>query len=380
MLHLDAAVVLDFTDGGAHHVVDVGGAHPAAAGFFVGEHQQRFGVATHAGGEVVELVVVGQHVGVVHLRFEPVEHGQLTVDERTVASGHVDEDVGNTFAQHGPLLFGNGHERALHGVERIGQFGELVAALGVHGVDGRQRTALGVTHGVHQSGQLTCGHLVGGFGHGPNPLGDGPCEEPRDEHGERYGATDDADANEGGPASFGGVGFSLLDDRRADLTLERVAFGDEGREGLHVDGLDRSEVGGPQRSVYVDAEAGETDRHAAATELRRPLFGGDDFELVHGRLELVEAVAGRDQCVGAGGVGGELVDTGDHLAGREVRFGDLLHGEQLATQLRVAGSGRQQASYGHEFARGESVCGERLGGGDHVGGSHVDVAAGGRQR
>ena len=119
-LDLDPAIVLDLADRGANDVVDLGRLDPAALGLGVGEHQQRLAVAAHAGSHVVELVVVRQHVGVVDLGLELVEHRELAVDQRPVAAGHRDEDVRHAAAQHVDLLVGDVDECGLHRVERLG--------------------------------------------------------------------------------------------------------------------------------------------------------------------------------------------------------------------------------------------------------------------
>ena len=161
-LDLDPAVVLDLADRGADDVVDLGRLDPAALGLGVGEHQQRLAVAAHAGGHVVELVVVRQHVGVVDLGLELVEHGELAVDQRPVAAGHRDEDVRHAAAQHLDLLVGDVDERGLHRVERLGELGQLVAAAGVDRLDRRQHgLAARVADGLDQCRQLLGGDLVG---------------------------------------------------------------------------------------------------------------------------------------------------------------------------------------------------------------------------
>ena len=181
-LDLDPSVVLDLTDGGPDDVVDLGGLDATPLWLGVGEHEQRFAVAAHAGGEMVELVVVRQHVGVVDLGLELVEHGELTVDQRSVASGHRDEDVGHTTAQHVDLLVGDVDEGSLHRVERLGELVELVAALDLDRLDvGEHGFAAGVAECFDEGGQLLGGDLVGADGDGLDPPGDRSGDRPGDE-------------------------------------------------------------------------------------------------------------------------------------------------------------------------------------------------------
>src|SRR5262249_60984186 len=66
----DALVGLDFAEGGADDVGEADGGGPFAGWFDAGEDQEAFGVAAHAGGEVVEAEEVGEGVGVGFVGFE----------------------------------------------------------------------------------------------------------------------------------------------------------------------------------------------------------------------------------------------------------------------------------------------------------------------
>ena len=103
----DAGEVLDLADGDPHDVGQVDRAAATARRLGAGQHQQRLGVAAHAGGEVVELEQVLELVGVVLVGLELVDELDLAVEQRLVASGQVDEDVADALAQQLRLLLGD---------------------------------------------------------------------------------------------------------------------------------------------------------------------------------------------------------------------------------------------------------------------------------
>ena len=177
---VDAPVVLDFADRGTHDVVDVGGLGATAPRLGAGEHEQALGVAAHAGREMVELVVVRQHGGVVDVGFELVEQRQLAVDQAPGAAGHRDEDVRHTTAQDLDLLVGDVDECRLHHVEGAGELAELVGPGVLDGGDlGDHGLTAGVAQRTDERGQLDGGHLVGLVRHGAHPAGDGTGEKQR---------------------------------------------------------------------------------------------------------------------------------------------------------------------------------------------------------
>ncbi len=111
---------------------------------------------------MVELVVVREHLGVVDLGLVLVEHCQLTVDQRAVAPSHGDEQVADATSHHFDLFLGDVDEGALHRVERIREFRELVVAPSIHRCDVRQHgLAARVAQRLDQCGQLFLGDLVG---------------------------------------------------------------------------------------------------------------------------------------------------------------------------------------------------------------------------
>jgi hypothetical protein len=70
---VNARVVLDFGDGGAHHVGHGNGLAPTPLRFDAGQHEQALGVPPHPGGEVIELEEVVECVGIGFVGFELVE-------------------------------------------------------------------------------------------------------------------------------------------------------------------------------------------------------------------------------------------------------------------------------------------------------------------
>ena len=79
------------------------GAGPLPGRLDAGQHQQRLGVAAHAGGEVVEPEQAGQHVGVGLVGLELGDEVELAAEQVLVAAAQVDEAVGDVAAQHGLL-------------------------------------------------------------------------------------------------------------------------------------------------------------------------------------------------------------------------------------------------------------------------------------
>ncbi len=126
--NVDSRVVLDLADRGTHHVAEGDGLAPAAGGLDAGQDEQRLGVATHAGGEVVELEEVLERVGVGLRRLELVEEPDLTVEEALIATGEVDEQLADALAEEVRLLDGDLDRRLLDRGERLGQVTDLVLA------------------------------------------------------------------------------------------------------------------------------------------------------------------------------------------------------------------------------------------------------------
>ena len=106
-------------------------AAPAAGRLGAGQHEQRLGVAAHAGGEVVELEEVVELVGVLLVRLELVDELDLAVEERLVAAGQVDEDVADALAEQDGLLLGHLDGHLLDRVEGVGQLADLVLRVDV---------------------------------------------------------------------------------------------------------------------------------------------------------------------------------------------------------------------------------------------------------
>ena len=97
-LTLDAGVVTGFGDGSAQHVDERHGAVPGTAGCFTTEDEQVFGVASRAGRQVVEFEQLGELFRVLLLTLHLVQQAQLSVDQRLVAVGDVEEHAIDTVA------------------------------------------------------------------------------------------------------------------------------------------------------------------------------------------------------------------------------------------------------------------------------------------
>src|ERR1019366_4800075 len=107
--------------------------------FGAGEDEEAFGVAAHAGGEVVELEEGGQLVGFAGVAFEVVEEGELTVEKALVAASEVDVEVADALPEEHRLLFGDGDRARLDVREGFGQRADLVVGFDA---DGGQRVEL----------------------------------------------------------------------------------------------------------------------------------------------------------------------------------------------------------------------------------------------
>ena len=71
-----------------------------------GQHEQRLGVAADAGGQVVELEQLVEDVGLALALLEVGDQPELAVEQRLVAPGQVDEQLGHGLALLG---LGGGH-------------------------------------------------------------------------------------------------------------------------------------------------------------------------------------------------------------------------------------------------------------------------------
>ncbi len=79
--HVDALVVLDLGERRTDHVAGHRRLGEAARLLGTREHEQRLGVAAHAGGDVVDVVQRCEDVGILLVPLEPVEVAQETVEQ-----------------------------------------------------------------------------------------------------------------------------------------------------------------------------------------------------------------------------------------------------------------------------------------------------------
>ncbi len=91
--HSDSGVILHLGDGGAQHVDERHRLPPASGWCLAGQDDQAFGVAPHAGGEVVDPEQVFQLIWLSGAPLHAVEQGQLAVQQRLAAAGQVAENV-----------------------------------------------------------------------------------------------------------------------------------------------------------------------------------------------------------------------------------------------------------------------------------------------
>ena len=109
---------------------------------------------------MVELVELGQVLGVVLVALELAHDVEQAAEQVLVAAAEVDVRLGDVAAQRG-LLHGEADGRVLHVVERPGHVGDLVAGpdpdgvgLGVHQV----LAGRGVEDVLHRDRQPVGGH------------------------------------------------------------------------------------------------------------------------------------------------------------------------------------------------------------------------------
>ena len=183
--HADPVVVLDLAQRGPDHVRQPHRRGPLAGRVEAGQHQQRLGVAAHAGGQVVEPEQVGEGVGVRLVALQLGDEVELAAEQVLVAPAEVDEAVGDVAAQHG-LLDGQVQGGVLHGVERGGHVGHLVPGLDGHGRDvghGHVLARRGVEDVVDRLGQPVLGHLGRLSGQRAQRLGDRSRHQPGQHQG-----------------------------------------------------------------------------------------------------------------------------------------------------------------------------------------------------
>ena len=149
-------------------------ARPLAGRLDAGQHQQRLGVAAHAGGEVVEPEQVGERVGVGLVASSWVMKSiwrpsrfWLRRPRLTKLSAMLRRSTACSTASL--------QRRVLHGVEGVGHVGHLVA--GVHAIGSTSGTVTSwpgaVEDAAHGLGQAV-GHGVGLAGQRPQRPGDRP--------------------------------------------------------------------------------------------------------------------------------------------------------------------------------------------------------------
>ncbi len=131
----------------------------------------------HAGGEVVDAEQVRQVVGL-GAALQPVQHGELAVQQRLVAAGDVEEDPADAYAQLG-LADGGVHGGPLHLGERVGEPGDLGGAAGcAAAAPPPRRPRLVAAQPPHDAGQPPLGQLLGGAAQ-PDQLADETAGEPQ---------------------------------------------------------------------------------------------------------------------------------------------------------------------------------------------------------
>ena len=92
---VDPPVLLDLGGGGPHHLGQRHRPAPQPRRLVAGQHEERLGVAADAGGEVVELEQLVQDVGLALALLEVGDQLELPVEQRLVASGEVDQQIGD---------------------------------------------------------------------------------------------------------------------------------------------------------------------------------------------------------------------------------------------------------------------------------------------
>ena len=260
---VDPPEVLDLGEGGPHHVGEGSRTATAAGRLGPGEHQQRLGVAAHAGGQVVESIQVLELVGILLATLQLVDEVDLAVEQRLVAASQVDEHLADALAEQGGLLRGHLAGHPLHVVEGVGQPADLVVGLDLDRDEGPHLEGHlvlgGVPQPLHQAGHLLGGEPVGGLGEVVERAGDAPGQEHGGQQGDQQGrdaAEHEAVGRRLGRAA-GGVGPGDHVGVEVDLdVVEVLELAGGGLDGLSGVELERGLVDRPvdePHEVPVDA-------------------------------------------------------------------------------------------------------------------------------
>ncbi len=330
--HRHPGEVLDLGDGGAHDVHDRNGLAPRPAGRRAREDDEAFGVAAHAGRQVVEAEQVLQRLRVLRPALHGVEQRELAVQQALVAAGQVEEHVADAAAQ-GRLPDGRLDGGPLDGAERRTDVLDLRRPAGV---DGRRLVldvdVLALLEAVDDVGQPLVGQLERGVPQA-GEVGDEAAAEPQREDdrghdGDQTHATRDGDPPEDPGGQFGRVGVQRLGGGHA----RPVELADQA-------------VGGGLPALHVG-------RQRAAQPLLRQdhVFDvGETLVQVGGEHPLVRAAhVGRQRRQVLGVV--ELAQ-GDELGERLVRLGRHLVLRQRALDQGVfTGQHLVRRSHGHQGA------------------------------
>ena len=265
-LHLaerDAGEVLDLTDRNTDHVGegDVAGAAPGCLG--TGQDQQRLGVASHTGREMVQAKQVLELVRVLLVRLEPVDELDLTVEEGLVAPGQVDEDVGDALAQCCVLLRGDIGGGAGKTVQRLGDGAQLMMIVHIDlGEAERWGWPIGSAQRLDERGELLIGDLAGGPAEAPQRGGDGS----RDHEGGERGDDERRERTDGEP-DHGALRVGERGGSGVDLVAEQL-LADPRKSGHACVRFDRPSVGDEVGAGHLIGGAESCERRVAVAHRR----------------------------------------------------------------------------------------------------------------
>ena len=223
---------------------------------------------------MVELVVVREHLGVVDLGLELVEHGELAVDQRPVAAAIVTKMSDTprrststcswaTSTSVDCMVLNDWASSASSSLPRV-----------LIGLTSGSAALPRVADRLDQRRQLFRGDLVGALRHRLDPAGHRAGEQPGDQGGEQHRAERDDRADERLLLRALGQGLGALDDRTGDVLLEVEALVGQRPEALEVELGVGAGLGGAAGGVELELVLRQRRREAALAELLGPLLGG----------------------------------------------------------------------------------------------------------
>ncbi len=203
LVHVDALVLLDLGDGGAHRVGDRERAGATTTGGGAGEDEQGVAVAPHAGCEVVEAEQALQALRVLLVALEALDEGELLLDEGGAATRERLEHVADLDTQ-ACLLTREGQRLLVEVVDGPGELADLLLGVDRDGLE--RRRLLAVADAADGVGQAVPRDVEGAVAHSPQRHEQRAEQGQDDDEGGEQGQDDQGDVDERLGAVLGGLG------------------------------------------------------------------------------------------------------------------------------------------------------------------------------